>query len=220
MNPMLERYLDGDLTEDQARELEAMLASDPALEAELRAGEAALATLCAPSTVTVSAGFAAHVMDSVRSLDTASDSRPHAPRPSWLNAKALALAASLAVCFLAGYLVAGRPRTLVPSRNDGAAVAVSADAVAVGDLRLVHLVYVPRDDVQQVTVAGDFNGWRPEATPLRRANGVWTLDLALPPGEYAYMFVVDGGRWVTDPLARTTRDDGFGGTNAVLDLSL
>jgi 1,4-alpha-glucan branching enzyme len=71
-----------------------------------------------------------------------------------------------------------------------------------------------------VTVAGDFNGWQPEGLPLVQRDGVWTIDLALPPGVYEYMFVVDGQQWVTDPLARTTRDDGYGGANAILDLTI
>jgi 1,4-alpha-glucan branching enzyme len=71
----------------------------------------------------------------------------------------------------------------------------------------------------QVAVAGDFNGWRPEATPLRRGEGgVWTVQLPLAPGKrYEYMFVVDGA-WVADPSAPATSDDGFGGANAVLEL--
>jgi hypothetical protein len=32
------------------------------------------------------------------------------------------------------------------------------------------------------------------------------------------MFVVDGSRWVTDPLAPVQRSDGFGNKNAVLQL--
>ena len=37
----------------------------------------------------------------------------------------------------------------------------------------------------------------------------------------ADMFIdVNGARWVTDPLALQTRDDGFGRRNAVLDVSI
>jgi hypothetical protein len=32
------------------------------------------------------------------------------------------------------------------------------------------------------------------------------------------MFIEDDTRWVTDPRAPLTRDDGFGGRNAVLDV--
>ena len=48
----------------------------------------------------------------------------------------------------------------------------------------------------------------------------WVATLLLPPDSYEYMFVVDNDTWVSDPLALTTRDDGFGSRNAVLDLSI
>ena len=67
----------------------------------------------------------------------------------------------------------------------------------------------------QVQVAGDFNGWRPE--PLRREGDRWAARLRLPPGRYAYMYVVDG-RWTSDPEAHSFRDDEFGRQNAVLHL--
>jgi 1,4-alpha-glucan branching enzyme len=71
---------------------------------------------------------------------------------------------------------------------------------------------------RRVAVAGDFNGWNPEAAPLARGpGGAWTGVLELPRGRHQYMFVVDG-EWVTDPAAPVTRDDGFGHRNAVLDL--
>ena len=71
---------------------------------------------------------------------------------------------------------------------------------------------------RQVSVAGDFNGWSPEAAPLRRGpGGAWTGEVRLPRGRHQYMFVVDG-EWVTDPAAPVTLDDGFGHRNAVLDL--
>ena len=71
---------------------------------------------------------------------------------------------------------------------------------------------------RRVGVAGDFNGWSPEAAPLARGpGGAWTGELRLPRGRHQYMFVVDG-EWVTDPAAPVTLDDGFGHRNAVLDL--
>lgn len=72
---------------------------------------------------------------------------------------------------------------------------------------------------RSVSAAGDFNGWRPEATPLARGpGGLWTAEIPLAPGRrYQYMLVVDGA-WVTDPSAAAVADDGFGGQNAVLDL--
>ena len=67
-----------------------------------------------------------------------------------------------------------------------------------------------------VCLAGTFNGWRPEATPMvPLGNGRWIKDLALPPGIYEYRLVVDG-EWMCDPLARETIPNSFGGLNSVL----
>jgi len=67
-------------------------------------------------------------------------------------------------------------------------------------------------------VVGTFNGWDPKAHPLEGPDrdGVWSLRLLLPPGRYRYMFVLDGSRWVTDPDAGASEDDGFGGRNNLL----
>ena len=43
-----------------------------------------------------------------------------------------------------------------------------------------------------VFVAGEFNDWDANATPLMRADGIWRAELMLEPGEYAYKFVIDG----------------------------
>ncbi|MCB9546235.1 MAG: glycoside hydrolase family 13 [Myxococcales bacterium] len=67
----------------------------------------------------------------------------------------------------------------------------------------------------QVQVAGDFNAWQP--TALTRDGDRWATQLRLPPGRYAYMYVVDG-RWTADPEAHSFRDDEFGRKNAVLHL--
>jgi len=94
-----------------------------------------------------------------------------------------------------------------------------SQAAAAAGLRYVRLAYVPTNpSVEKVTVVGSFNNWNPETTPLHRQDGVWSTVLVLAPGTYEYMFFENGERWVTDPLAIQTRDDGFGGSNAVLDV--
>lgn len=46
---------------------------------------------------------------------------------------------------------------------------------------------------QAVFVAGSFNDWRPEATPMRRQpDGHWRFTLPLPPGHHQFKFIVDG----------------------------
>jgi anti-sigma factor RsiW len=214
MDPLLQLYLDGDLSPADAARLEARLAAEPRLEADLRAWESAMADLAAPSAARVSPGFADRVMVAVRAVAVEAQDPAPRRRRTRLRAPVLALAASLVFCFLAGYLVAGRGSA---GREPRDAVATTTPPAA---LRVVRLVYAGEGEPRSVTVAGDFNAWRPDAQPLVRRGAFWSVDLALPPGVYEYMFVVDGERWVTDPLARTTRDDGYGGVNAILDLTL
>jgi len=73
---------------------------------------------------------------------------------------------------------------------------------------------------RSVEVVGSFNDWRRGALPLRDEDhdGIWHGAVVLPTGQHEYMFVVDGERWVADPLAGRYVDDGFGvgGQNAML----
>jgi hypothetical protein len=70
---------------------------------------------------------------------------------------------------------------------------------------------------RSVAVAGDFNGWAPavELSDLD-GDGVWTGRVAVEPGIYQYMFVIDDSEWRTDPNAERYADDGFGDRNAVV----
>jgi 1,4-alpha-glucan branching enzyme len=70
-----------------------------------------------------------------------------------------------------------------------------------------------------VYVAGSFNEWKPDQTPLvSTGNGRWIGNLAVPPGRHEYLFVVDG-QWLPDPNARETVQNPFGGKNSVLTVS-
>ena len=72
---------------------------------------------------------------------------------------------------------------------------------------------------RQVFVAGSFNGWKPETTPLvSLGNGRWKGDLRLGPGRHEYLFVVDG-QWRPDPNARESVENPFGGRNSVITVS-
>jgi 1,4-alpha-glucan branching enzyme len=52
---------------------------------------------------------------------------------------------------------------------------------------------------EEVSVAGTFNGWDPQATPMiKDAEGNWDVAVALRPGRYEFKFVVDGG-WCCEP---------------------
>ena len=72
-----------------------------------------------------------------------------------------------------------------------------------------------------VAIAGDFNGWNPQANLLEDpdGDGIWTGTLKLEPGKYEYMFVLDGEKWLPDPNALRYVKDGFGNKNAILEIS-
>ncbi len=126
-------------------------------------------------------------------------------RPIWVP---LAAAAALAL-----WLV---PKALGPSRPAAPVATVATVAPTVRDTVYVHFE-LSAPAAHGVAVAGSFNGWRPEALPMRRGSGgVWSVTIPLALGEYHYQFVVDGVRWVSDPTAHALEDDGFGGRNSVI----
>jgi C-terminal processing protease CtpA/Prc len=61
-------------------------------------------------------------------------------------------------------------------------------------------------DAKEVFVAGTFNSWAPEATPLARKGDVWIAEVDAEAGRHAYKFIVDG-RWITDPDNPETEQD-------------
>ena len=71
---------------------------------------------------------------------------------------------------------------------------------------------------QEVALVGDFNGWDEHATPMvrRRDDGAWSAKVPLSPGRHVYAFVIDGRRWLVDPLAPQVPDGGYGPANAVI----
>ena len=65
---------------------------------------------------------------------------------------------------------------------------------------------------RSVEVVGSFNNWSRGLIHLSDddGDGIWHGAAVLPAGAREYMFVVDGERWVADPLAGRYVDDGFG----------
>lgn len=83
------------------------------------------------------------------------------------------------------------------------------------ELHVAHLRLF-KEGAKHVSVAGTFNDWKPQQTPLQQdGQGAWEIALSLPPGDYEYRFVVDG-EWMDDPLCCRHVPNPFGGVNAVL----
>jgi len=82
-----------------------------------------------------------------------------------------------------------------------------------------HLIFVYHDDAaKSVALAGDFNNWDEEASPLTRdSSGLWLTTLKTPAaGRYQYKFIVGGKRWTEDPSNGMKVSDGYGGLNSLL----
>jgi chromosome partitioning protein len=71
----------------------------------------------------------------------------------------------------------------------------------------------------RVLIAGDFNNWTPESTPMVKTAGpgTWTMSLPLRPGRYRYRFIVDG-KWVTDPNNKYVEANQFGELNNIVEV--
>ncbi len=72
--------------------------------------------------------------------------------------------------------------------------------------------------LKSVTVAGEFNRWKPDADSLApEENGrFWSLQKPAAPGKYEYKFVLNGDRWIADPANPRQVEDGWNGVNSVV----
>ena len=73
---------------------------------------------------------------------------------------------------------------------------------------------VAMPEAKKAFLAGDFNGWNPQADAMVRRNGLFTRSIKLAPGEHQYKFIIDG-EWYFDPSAPTMAS-GMGTSNNVV----
>ena len=156
---------------------------------------------------------------------------PAAPRPRWLiPAVAAGLTLVVGAAVLAAVLmadgggVAPLPATAAnpPAATTPVTTAPPAPAAPRRDSMAVHTFRLDATDwadkPESVHVAGDFNNWSADATPLSDGDGdhVWLNRLRLTEGLHTYKFVIDGERWINDPAADRTLDanDNMGGVNS------
>ncbi|MBK7336186.1 MAG: hypothetical protein IPJ00_08460 [Saprospirales bacterium] len=78
-------------------------------------------------------------------------------------------------------------------------------------LRLRDLKY------KSVRIKGEMNAWNPNEGVMVLKNGIWELGFQLNPGDYQYVFVVDG-KEITDPKNPQKASNGSGGYNSLLSL--
>ncbi len=110
---------------------------------------------------------------------------------------------------------------------DSPAVSAEAEAQLDNKLSLYYGVEQVKDAVVFMTLyphagcvqlAGDFNNWQPQNTPMEKVgeDGVWQIKLNLPQGRYRYRIVVDG-KWQQDPYNELTELNPFGEYNSVFE---
>jgi len=123
----------------------------------------------------------------------------------------LAIAASTLIVVALSSLAVGSRLSKANAPRQAATSAPAQDTV-----ELVRFVFVD-SKASSVQLVGDFNEWTKGSTTLKPsgAPGVWTASVALTPGRHEYAFIVDGTRWVVDPLAVKSSDD-FGTESSVI----
>ena len=222
---LIQRFLDDDLTPEERVAFLQVVDTDPSLRRrwlnlELVVAEAAQLPRLAPS-----ARFLAQVQGKLALAPTSLWDRLRAmvtvPRTlEWNFAGAMA-AASVVLVAVVGLLQFAPERIVeVPVPVAGNQAQTASFATGQESKVYVRLVLL-QPDARSVSVAGDFNDWNPGQTKLERSEGgMWTATIALKPGRYQYMFVIDGKQWVADPLAEEGAGDGFGAKNAVLDVAI
>lgn len=81
------------------------------------------------------------------------------------------------------------------------------------------VIFAVHDEAaRHILIAGDFNNWQPQATPMVLVgDGRWKMRLPLRPGRYRYRLVVDG-KWKTDPNNQYVETNEYGELNNVVEV--
>ncbi len=199
IDELLNKKADGRLSGEDAAALERQTAACAACRERAAILDWAVEELSRDQRA-VPAGLPDEVMRRIRTLEP---SRPRGgPSRQALVWRWLPAAAVLAVAIGVVILYQGRGQS-----PDGSSPRIPVE------------LQLASTEARSVAVAGDFNGW--DAVTMKRGeDGVFRVQLALPPGRYQYAFLVDGRKWVPDPRAATIVDSGYGGADSVLDLTL
>ena len=234
---VVRQFIDGDLSEDEVREALHRIADDPEARSLLQFELQMTQDLAASRSARPSSEFAANTVEKLgdRAETEVDESALRTRLQNWWQgvtrplitipvrpAHAVAtIALMVAVAWLAwppppsdqGSVASNQPEATTSVQTTTASTGPQAQMV------WTRFVYTD-DDADSVAVAGDFSQWKPIPLSPHTVNDktVWTGLVPVSRGEHEYQFVIDGEKWVTDPLAPVKQDDGFGAKNAVLKL--
>ena len=163
--------------------------------------------------------------DGVPGLDDGLDARimgavrfRAARRPGWwwlVEPRAVSLRPALAAAALVA-LIAGSSAVTILLNRGAPRAPVPSVAVERGTVLVRFELRAP--GAHRVTLAGSFNEWDDSSIVFAPAAepGLWSVTVALQPGRYQYLFVVDGEQWIPDPEAHAQVEDEFGQQNSLL----
>ncbi|MDZ7631119.1 MAG: isoamylase early set domain-containing protein [Gemmatimonadaceae bacterium] len=143
---------------------------------------------------------------------------PIARAASWWTRSAAAL---LVVALGAGALsVARRSTTETDGTTAGTAPVTEVRVAllpAMATIARPIVFELEAPDAHSVQILGDFNQWSRDSNVMQRgSDGRWRTTTMLPPGRYVYAYLVDGRRFVADPLRDAVTDADFGVTGSEL----
>jgi AMP-activated protein kinase-like protein len=164
--------------------------------------------------------FEKRLMDKVRFEGASLYPRPSSANLAWWRKEwvirlsprvGIAIAAGISAIIALSAVAVGSRLAVRSQPSEIAQVAPARDTV-----QLVRFVFVD-SGASSVALVGDFNEWTRGATELKPsgAPGVWSVSVQLTPGRHEYAFIVNGTRWVADPLAVKSSDD-FGTESSVI----
>jgi anti-sigma factor RsiW len=208
----IHRLLDGELSPDEKSALMDRIQTDSVLREEFEGLTGALRAIETSERMPAPAFFTAEVM------------RRLPPKKATIGRRVWnflfmgrALKWNMATAFAAMAILVLIVTQVVRTRNAPVEIA----AVSQQEQAVTVTMNLHAPEAHHVSVAGTFNKWKADANVLtKQENGIWTISIPLKPGEYNYMFVVDGKAWITDPNAETYSDDGFGNKNAVVRVKI
>ncbi len=190
---LVNRYLDGALTEHESMTFKGRLSSEPGLREYVEGMNSLLRV--------------AGELDVFKAPDVNFPVLTRFPRFS-MNlglGSFLAGAAVAAACILILIGVGSKPGRL------------PIVVTPIQNFRMIY--YAP--EATSVSVLGDFNGWSGEI-PLKPKGegGFWIVEIPVTPGEYSYVLLVDGQKKAGDPMADYVINDDFGSKNSVVRIGL
>lgn len=88
-----------------------------------------------------------------------------------------------------------------------------------GSVKVTFVVLMSQCD-RPVSVVGDFNGWDPLATPLRkRSNGTRSASVELPTGTtHRFKYLAEDGEWFCDDDADGLVENDYASVDSLLVL--